>query len=106
MPHAGEDGDTVKVQVVRARVSEEQRERYLAAWSEWSGTLLPMGIDAELLESESERGRFVEITWFEAGHEAAVGDDRLVRANAELDAAATDREGDLHFYREVEPGPV
>jgi len=96
----------VKVQVVRARVPEERRERYLSAWSEWSGTLLPMGIDSELLESESDPGRFVEITWFEAGEEAAVGDDRLVRANAELEAAAAEREGDLHFYRAVEPEPA
>lgn len=96
----------MKAQVVRARVPEEARERYLRAWSEWSGTLLPMGIDSELLESEEEAGRFVEVTWFEEGDEAAVGDDRLTRANAELNAAAEVREGDLHFYRPVEPEPV
>lgn len=92
----------MKAQVVRARVPDEARERYLTAWAEWSGTLLPMGVDTELLESEEERGRFVEITWFEEGDEAAVGDDRLVRANAELNAAAEAREGDLHFFRRAE----
>ena len=96
----------MKVQVVRAKVPDDARTRYLRAWSEWSGTLLPMGIDTELLEREDERGRFVEITWFDEGDEAAAGDDRLVRANAELDAAAEEREGDLRFYREVEPEPV
>ena len=89
----------MKVQVVRTRVPEESRERYLAAWAEWSGTLLPMGIDARLLESEEEPGRFVELTWFEEGEEAAIGDDRLVRANAELSAAAEERAGDQAFYR-------
>lgn len=92
----------MKAQVVRARVPAESRERYLRAWSEWSGTLLPMGIDAQLLESQEESGLFVEITWFGQGDEAAVGDDRLTRANAELNAAAASREGDLHFFREVE----
>lgn len=89
----------MKVQVVRARVPEEGRERYLAAWAEWSGTLLPMGIDAQLLESEDEPGLFVELTWFEEGEQAAIGDDRLVRANAELSAAADERSGDQAFYR-------
>lgn len=88
----------MKVQVVHARVSEDGRKRYLAAWAEWSGTLLPMGIDAQLLESDEERGRFVELTWFEEGEEAAIGDDRLVRANAELSAAAEERTGDQAFY--------
>lgn len=99
-------GGAVKAQVVRAHVPEDSRDRYLRAWSEWSGTLFPMGIDSELLESEEEDGRFVEITWFEEGDEAAVGDDRLTRANAEMNAAAERREGDLHFFREVEPKPV
>lgn len=96
----------MKVHVVRALVPEEARTRYLRAWSEWSGTLLPMGIEAELLESEEEPGRFVELTWFEEGEEAAVGDDRLTRANAEMNAAAETREGDLSFYTEAEPEPV
>lgn len=96
----------MKVQIVRSRVPEASRERYLRAWSEWSGTLLPMGIDAELLESERDDGVFVEITRFEDGDEAAVGDDRLTRANAEMNAAAEEREGDLHFFHEVEPEPV
>ena len=89
----------MRVQVVRARVAEEDRERYLRAWSEWSGTLLPMGIDAQLLEDEQQPGRFVEITWFEDGEEAAVGDDRLTKAAAELEAASEERSGDLRFYR-------
>lgn len=89
----------MRVQIVRAQVPEDRRERYLRAWSEWSGTLLPMGIDAQLLESEQERGRFVEVTWFDEGEEAAAGDDRLARAAAELEAAAEERSGDLRFYR-------
>ena len=89
----------MRVQVVRARVPEEDRERYLRAWAEWSGTLLPMGIDAQLLEDEQQRGRFVEITWFQDGEEAAAGDDRLTRAAAELEAASEERSGDLRFYR-------
>lgn len=89
----------MKVQIVRARVLEDDRKRYLQAWSEWSGTLLPMGIDTQLLESEEARGQFVEITWFDEGEEAAVGDDRLARAAAELEAASEDRSGDLQFYR-------
>lgn len=96
----------MKVQVVHARVPDESRERYLAAWAEWSGTLMPMGIDAELLESENERGRFVEITWFDSGNEAAMGDDRLVRAAAELNAAAESREGEFQLYRPAEAQPV
>lgn len=89
----------MRVQIVRARVPEDDRQRYLEAWSEWSGTLLPMGIDAQLLESEEARGRFVEITWFDEGEEAAVGDDRLARAAAELEAASEERSGDLRFWR-------
>ncbi len=89
----------MKVQIVRASVPEASRQRYLAAWAEWSGTLLPMGIDAQLLEREDEAGRFVELTWFEEGEEAAIGDDRLVRANAELSAAADERVGDQAFFR-------
>lgn len=95
----------MKVQVVRARVPEASRSRYLEAWAEWSGTLLPMGIDARLLESEEEPGRFVELTWFEEGEEAAIGDDRLVRANAELTAAAEERSGDQRFFRPRKGSP-
>lgn len=89
----------MRVQIVRARVPEEDRRRYLEAWAEWQGTLYPMGIEAQLLEDEEERGRFVEITWFEEGEEAAVGDDRLARAAAELEAASEERVGDLRFHR-------
>lgn len=95
----------MKVQIVRARVPDESRRRYLEAWAEWSGTLLPMGIDAELLEREDERGRFIEITWFGTGMEAAAGDDRLVQAAAELEAAAARREGEHRYWRPPEtPG--
>jgi hypothetical protein len=87
--------------VVRATVAEEARERYLAAWSEWSGTLFAMGIDSELLEAEGTSGRFVELTRFQAGQEAALGDDRVVGIQAELEAASEEREGDLALLREV-----
>lgn len=88
----------MKVQVTVARVEPDEREEYLAAWDEWSGVLLPMGIDCELLESEDQPGRFVEITWF--GEEAAaMADDRLVRINDRLNAAAASREGDRELYR-------
>lgn len=88
----------MKVQIVRARVPDERRERYLRAWSEWSGTLYRMGIRAELLESAERAGEFVEITRFAPGEEPALGDDRIVAINAELNAAAERREGDLHLY--------
>ncbi len=95
----------MKVQIVRALVPEESRRRYLEAWSEWSGTLLPMGIETQLLEREDEPGRFVELTWFEEGEEAAAGDDRLVRAAAELEAAAEERTGEHRWLRPPEvPG--
>ena len=95
----------MKVQIVRARVPEESRERYLAAWAEWSGTLLPMGIESQLLEREDEPGSFVEITWFEEGEQAAAGDDRLARASAEMEAAAEEREGEHRWHRAPEvPG--
>lgn len=94
----------MKIQVVRATVPEDRRERYLSAWSEWSGTLYGMGIGTELLESSERPGEFVEITRFEAGQEPAVGDDRLVGIEAELDSAAEHREGALHFYEPVEEG--
>lgn len=92
----------MKIHVVTAEVPSDRRERYLRAWDEWSGTLFSMEIRTELLESQESPGRFVEITWFEPGEEAALGDDRMVRANAELNAAAEAREGDLAFYRRVE----
>lgn len=91
----------MKVHVVTAEVPSGSRERYLRAWEEWSGTLYSMEIRSELLESEETSGRFVELTWFGAGDQAALGDDRMVRANAELNAAADVREGDLEFYRKV-----
>ena len=87
----------MKVQVVRATVEPESREAYLKAWAEWSGTLFAMEIRTDLLESEAERGRFVELTWFEKGTEGALADDRLVRAAAALDVAAA-RDGSLEFY--------
>ena len=87
----------MKVQLVRAAVSPESREAYLKAWAEWSGTLFAMQIRTELLESEAERGRFVELTWLDEGTEGALADDRLVRAAAALDVAA-DRDGSLEFY--------
>lgn len=92
----------MRIHAARARVPDEGRDRYLAAWSEWSGVLFPMGIRTELAESEERRGSFLELTWFEAGEEAALADDRMVDINAELNAAAERREGDLHLYREVE----
>ncbi|MFW6192853.1 MAG: hypothetical protein ACOC83_05160 [Gemmatimonadota bacterium] len=91
----------MRVHVVTAEVPPESRERYLRAWEEWSGTLYSMEVRTELLEREEASGRFVELTWFEPGEEAALGDDRMVRANAELNAAADVREGDLEFYRKV-----
>lgn len=95
----------MKAQIVRARVPDESRERYLEAWAEWSGTLLPMGIEAQLLEREDERGLFFEITWFGGGEQAAAGDDRLVRASAEMEAAAEEREGEHRWLRPPEvPG--
>ena len=87
----------MKVQVVRATVGPESREAYLKAWAEWSGTLFAMEIRTDLLESESERGRFVELTWLDEGTESALADDRLVRAAAALDVAAA-RDGSLEFY--------
>lgn len=91
----------MKAQVVRARVPDDRREEYLEAWDEWSGLLLPMGIDTDLLESQERPGDFVEITWFDPGEEAALADDRLVRVNDRLDRAAEEREGarELHSER-------
>lgn len=92
----------MKWHVVRATVSEASRARYLAAWSEWSGTLFAMGIDTELLEAEGRKGVFVEVTRFEAGQEAALGDDRIVGIQADLQAASGERMGDLALLLEVE----
>lgn len=88
-----------KAQVVRARVPDDRREEYLEAWGEWSGQLLPMGIDCQLLESEEERGRFVELTWFEGADAAAMADDRLARINDRMDRAADARKGARELYR-------
>ena len=51
----------MRVQVVIATVEPEQREAYLRAWTEWSGTLFAMELRAELLESETLPGSFVEL---------------------------------------------
>ncbi len=91
----------MRVQLVRARVSEERRESYLRAWKEWSGTLFGMGIRAELLESEEDPERFVEVTWLDAGTEGALADDRLVRAAQALGVASHEREGALDLYERV-----
>lgn len=88
-----------KAQVVEASVPDQRREEYLEAWSEWSGLLLPMGIECELLESEEERGRFVELTWFEGGEAAAMADDRLSRVDDRLARAADERWGTRELYR-------
>lgn len=88
-----------KAQVVRARVTDDRREEYLEAWAEWSGQLLPMGIDCQLLESEEQRGRFVELTWFEGADVAAMADDRLARINDRMEKAAAEREGARELYR-------
>lgn len=95
-------------QIVHSRVTPERRARYLAAWSRWSAATLTMGIETRLLESEERSGEFVEITRFDEATAAALGDDRLVRIEAELDAAAERREGSLRLYREArstEVGP-
>lgn len=88
-----------KAQVVHARVPDARREEYLEAWGEWTGELLPMGIECQLLESEEERGRFVELTWFEGADAAAMADDRLARINDRMERAAADREGARELYR-------
>jgi hypothetical protein len=88
----------VKAQIVFARVGEESRERYLAAWTEWTGTLFTMGIRAQLLEADERRGEFTEITWFEDGQEAALADDRVVRAGDALGTAADERTGALRLH--------
>ncbi len=90
-------------QIVRTKVPDERRERYLAAWTEYSGTLFAMGIETDLLEDEGARGRFIEVTRFGEGDEAALGDDRLAAIGADLEAACEDREGDLELFGEVSP---
>lgn len=95
-----------RVQAVRARTSEEGRERYLELWSRWSGLLLTMGIRTELLESEEQRGAFLELTWFEEpGQEAVLADDRVTRLQAELGAAAESRKGALELLRPASGAP-
>lgn len=88
-----------KAQVVHARVPDERREEYLDAWSDWSGQLYSMGIECQLLESEEERGRFVELTWFEGADAAAMADDRLARIDDRLARAAAERRGSRELYR-------
>lgn len=91
----------MRYQIVHARVSPERRSAYLEAWAKWSGATLPMGIETRLLEREEAPGEFVEITRL-GTDAAALGDDRLVRLEAELDAAADVRQGSLRLYAEVE----
>ena len=87
----------MKAQIVFARISPDGRERYLQAWTEWTGTLFSMEIRAQLLESDERPGSFTEFTWFESGQEAALADDRLTRLNDELSAAAETRIGALEL---------
>lgn len=91
----------MKAQIVLARVADESRERYLAAWTEWTGTLFAMGVRAQLLEATERRGDFTEITWFEEGREAALADDRVVHAAGALEAAADERAGALRLHAMV-----
>lgn len=90
----------MKAQIVHTRVSEARREEYLEAWDEWSGLLLPMGIETELLQSREDPGEFVELTWFGPGEEAALADDRLARVNDRLQRTAESRTGARKLYRE------
>ena len=87
----------MKAQIVFAQVSPGGRERYLKAWTEWTGTLFSMEIRAQLFESDAQPGSFTEFTWFEPGQEAALADDRLTRLNDELSAAASQRIGSLEL---------
>lgn len=73
----------------------------MKSWTEWTGTLFSMEIRAELFESDERPGSFTELTWFEPGQEAALGDDRLARLNDELNAAAESRTGALEFSSRV-----
>ena len=87
----------MKAQIVLARVLPDERESYLKAWTEWTGTLFSMDIRAQLFESQERPGSFTEFTWFESGQEAALADDRLTRLNDELSAAAETRTGALEL---------
>lgn len=87
----------MKAQIVLARVLPDECERYLKAWTEWTGTLFSMDIRAQLFENQERPGSFTEITWFESGQEAALADDRLTRLNDELSAAAETRTGALEL---------
>ena len=87
----------MKAQIVFAQVSQAERERYMKAWTEWTGTLFSMEIRAQLFESVERPGSFTEFTWFEPGEEAALADDRLTRLNDELSAAADSRIGALEL---------
>lgn len=87
----------MKAQIVFAQVPDDARDRYLKAWTEWTGTLFGMEIRAQLFESDERKGSFTEFTLFEPGQEAALADDRLTRINEELSAAATTRTGALEF---------
>lgn len=88
----------MKAQIVFARAGVDRRDAYLRAWTEWTGTLFTMGIRAQLLESTDRPGEFTEISWFEEGQEAALADDRVVRANDALGAAADERVGALRLH--------
>lgn len=87
----------MKAQIVFAKVSQEDRERYMKVWTEWTGTLFSMEIRAQLFENVEHPGSFTEFTWFEPGQEAALADDRLTRLNDELSAAAETRIGALEL---------
>ncbi len=91
----------MKARVVRSRVTGEVRERYLAAWTELSGALYTMGVRTSLLVADDDPQTHIEIAWFESGYEAALADDRIVRLDAELTAAADSREGDQSLFRSV-----
>ena len=91
----------MKAQIVFAKVPSERRERYLKAWTEWTGTLFPMEIRAQLFESDEDPGSFTEVTLFEPGQEAALADDRLARVNEELSASAETRTGALELASRV-----
>ncbi|MFO7588785.1 MAG: hypothetical protein R6X22_12080 [Gemmatimonadota bacterium] len=88
----------MKAQIVFARVGDGRRGAYLKAWTEWTGTLFTMGIRTQLFESAGRPGEFTEITWFAEGQEAALADDRLVRVNDALGAAAEERTGALKLH--------
>ncbi len=91
----------MQAQIVFADVAAGDRDAYIRAWTEWTGSLFGMGIRAQLLESSERPGRFTEITWFEPGQEAALADDRIARLNDAMAAAARSRTGEreLHALR-------